>query len=97
MPAASKPDPRDKLIELQAEIISDQRVQIMDLLDRCQEMIGHIHQHQQETAVRALPKFMSEEEQDTQFQLANAGFTREELEQALQELDFANTEITGTF
>lgn len=65
----------------------------MDLLDRCQEMIGHIHTHQQEAAGMSLPRHVREEEDDLRFQAANAGFTREDLEDMLKEMDFASSEI----
>lgn len=91
----SKPDPRDLVIEHQAQMISD-------LMDRLQELIGQIHYHQvqkntqpAEPPVRKL--HVDEDEDDLTYAYRTGQIDKRELEERLAELGFENTTLELDF
>lgn len=85
------PDPRDLVIEHLLK-------QNADLLDRLQETIGQIHLHQVQRA--QIPQgpgprklHVSEEEDELNWQHGEGLIDSQELKDALDQLDFDNTEI----
>lgn len=89
-------DPRDLVIEHQAQMISD-------LMDRLQELIGQIHYHQvqknTQPATEAPVKRMhvSEDEDDVMYEYRTGQIDKRELEERLAELGFDNTTLELDF
>lgn len=90
-------DPRDLVIEHQAQMISD-------LMDRLQELIGQIHYHQvqrntapavEEPPVKRL--HIDEDEDDALFAYRTGQIDKRELEERLADLGFENTTLEIDF